>query len=258
MEDFKLEPAHDLGLAPMARYRSHSREGGLVESILRLGWWGSLRIIFRGWNRLAVQGREHLPGQPSFVLAANHLSHLDALALGSVLPLRWRDYLFPLAAKDVFFETLPVAGFAAAVLNALPVWRRAHRGHALEDLRQRLITEPCVYILFPEGTRARDGTMGKFKSGIGILVAGTTVPVVPCYLQGTFEAMPPNSWFLRPKRIEVRIGKPLTFERCANERDGWNQVGWQVEAAVRKLAGVSPDSGMPSQAMRPPATGRCP
>src|SRR5207253_4111230 len=100
---------------------------------------------------------------------------------------------------------LPIAGFVATVFNALPVRRRGVTGHALEELRQRMVAEPRVYILFPEGARSRDRMMKKFKPGIGMLVAGTQVPVVPCYLQGTFEATPPNSWLLRPAPIEVRI-----------------------------------------------------
>jgi 1-acyl-sn-glycerol-3-phosphate acyltransferase len=233
LEQWKLEPARDLGLSVMERYRYQWREGGLVESTLRLGSWVWLRTMFRVWNRLAVHGREHLPEEPSFVLVANHASHLDALVLGSILPLRRRDQLFPLVAKDVFFESLSVAGLAAAAINALPVWRRAPRGHALGDLRQRLLTEPCIYILFPEGTRTRDGTMGTFKPGIGRLVAGTPVPVIPCYLRGTFQAMPPNSRLLRPRQIVVQLGKPLTFENITDERAGWHEIASSLEAVVR-------------------------
>jgi 1-acyl-sn-glycerol-3-phosphate acyltransferase len=237
VDDWKLEKARDLGLPPMERYRSPWREGGLVSSILQLLWWSCVRLVFRVWNRMTVHDRDNLPARPPLVLIANHASHLDALVLASLLPLSWRDQLFPLAAKDVFFETLPVAGFAAAVLNALPVWRTTARGHGLADLRQRLVTEPCVYILFPEGKRTRDGTMAPFKPGIGMLVAGTAVPVVPCYVDGTFAVLPPNAWLLRPRRITVRLGKSLTFEGYADERAGWTGVADALEKAVRDLAG---------------------
>jgi 1-acyl-sn-glycerol-3-phosphate acyltransferase len=109
MEDWKLEPAHDLGLRGMARYRSTRREGGLIESTVRLAWWALLRGVFRTWNRLQVCGREHLPSRPPFILVANHASHLDALVLTAALPLRWRDQTFPMAASDVFFEIHPLA-----------------------------------------------------------------------------------------------------------------------------------------------------
>jgi 1-acyl-sn-glycerol-3-phosphate acyltransferase len=96
--------------------------------------------------------------------------------------LRMRDQLFPLAAGDLFFEVPAIAAFSALALNALPVWRRNCGKHGLEDLRNRLLEEPCAYILFPEGKRTRTGEMGKFRAGVGMLTAGTSVPVIPCFL----------------------------------------------------------------------------
>jgi len=239
VEDWKLEPAHDHGLVPLERYRSLRREGGLPESLLRLGWWSILRGTFRVWNRLSVSGQEHLPAQPSFVLVANHASHLDALVLGSMLPLRLRDRVFPLAAHDVFFERQATAAFASAVFNALPVKRRATRV-GLTPLRERLLAEPSVYILFPEGGRTRDGAMMPFKSGIGQLVAGTSVPVLPCHLDGTFAALPAGQWLLRPRRITARIGAPLVFDNIANDRSGWDAIAGRLEEEVKQLAVRSP------------------
>src|SRR4051794_35027004 len=135
MEDWELKPAQDLGLRGMDRYRSYKREGGLVESGLRLGWWSVLRGVFRTWNRLNVVGREHLPIGRSFVLAANHASHIDALLMTSLLPLRLRDQTFSIAAHDVFFESRPKAAFTAKVINAFPIFRTARGGHGLIQLR---------------------------------------------------------------------------------------------------------------------------
>ena len=64
--------------------------------------------------------------------------------------------IFPIAAGDVFFETPAWAAFAAGIMNALPMWRKKFGPHALQELRQRLVEEPCAYILFPEGARSRD------------------------------------------------------------------------------------------------------
>src|SRR5437016_13562707 len=147
----------------MERYRSYRRESGLVESGLRLGWWSVLRGGYTIWNGLQATGREHLPAEPPFILVANHASHLDALVLTCILPIRWRDSVYPLAAKDVFFEKTPLAGFAATFLNAMPVWRGGGRGHGLIDLRHRLLADRTVYILFPEGMRTRTGQMNSFK-----------------------------------------------------------------------------------------------
>ena len=236
MEDWKLQPARDLGLPMRQRWLSLRREPGLVETVAQLAWWSLVRGYFAVCHRLEIHGREHIPPEPPFVLVANHASHLDALALAA--PLKWRlqDRIFPVAAGDTFFETPFMAAFAAGVLNALPIWRKRIGSHALEQLRERLLEEKCAYILFPEGTRTRTGDMASFKGGLGMLVAGTAIPVVPCYLDGAFEACPPQRYIPRFSKITVRIGEALTFPSSSNDHAGWRQVGKTAEDAVRQLA----------------------
>ena len=108
--------------------------------------------------------------------------------------------------------TSPVrSSLSAFLLNALPL-SRAHCGmHALNTLRERLADGEQVLILFPEGTRTRTGEMGKFRKGIGMLVSGTAVPVVPCWIDGAFKAWPPGSGMPRMGRITLTIGRPLRF-----------------------------------------------
>jgi 1-acyl-sn-glycerol-3-phosphate acyltransferase len=235
MEEWKLEPARDHGLSPAQRLRSLRRESGLVETALHIGLWAVARCYLRLWHRLRIEGVEHLPAAPPFVLVANHSSHLDTLVLGVRLPWTLRDRVFPIAAGDVFFEKPASTAFAAFVLNALPLWRRRRDPHALVDLRKRLVEEPCAYILFPEGTRSRDGSMAAFKAGIGMVVAGTDVPVVPCRIRGAFAAFPPQAKLPRPRPVAVRIGAPLSFAGVANDRAGWSEVAAALEAAVREL-----------------------
>src|SRR5262249_29992782 len=120
--------------------------------------------------------------------------------------------------------------------NALPMWRKKCGPHAMEQLRERLVGEPCSYILFPEGTRSRDGQLGRFKAGLGMLIAGTPVAVVPGFISGAYAALPPHAKWPRPVKLRVRIGPPLRFESVANERAGWEQITKSVEEAVRKLS----------------------
>jgi 1-acyl-sn-glycerol-3-phosphate acyltransferase len=235
MDEWKLEPAHDLPLSGLERYRSHHREGGLLESGLRFGWWCGLRGLFRSWNRLQIIGREHLPAEPPFVLVANHASHIDALLLTAALPLRWRDQTYPIAAQDVFFESHHLAAFAANFINAFPISRRAMVGHGLAVLRERMQNERCIFIIFPEGKRTRDGKMNPFKPGVGMLVTATTVPVIPCYIQGAFEAAPPESWLLRPTRLTLRFGPKQVFTDLPNERSGWDKCAERLQSAVVEL-----------------------
>jgi 1-acyl-sn-glycerol-3-phosphate acyltransferase len=237
VDEWDLRPARDLGLPPVQRFRSFQRESGLIQTAFHQAWWWLVHGYLSVGHRLKVIGRERIPAEPPFILLANHSSHLDALVLAAPLSWRLRDHIFPIAAGDVFFETPAVAAFAAGALNALPMWRKKCGPHAMQQLRQRLLEEPCAYILFPEGARSRDGKMLPFKPGLGMIVAGTPVPVVPCHLRGTYEALHPESrWPRWGQRITLRIGSPLVFARVGNNRGGWEEIARTTQMAVEQLA----------------------
>jgi 1-acyl-sn-glycerol-3-phosphate acyltransferase len=239
MEPWNLQPAHDTGLTPSERFRSVRRESGLLESLAHQVCFSLIRSYFAIGHRLTIVGREKLPAHGPFVLAANHCSHLDALALGAALAPRHRERAFPIAAGDIFFQTKVTSTFSAIMLNALPMWRKNCGPHALADLRRKLQEERAIFIIFPEGGRSRNGSMMPFKHGLGMLVAETSVPVVPCGLLGTFEALPPARNIPRPVAITLAVGDPLQFPSTANDRTGWSEVAASVESRVRDLAGQS-------------------
>jgi 1-acyl-sn-glycerol-3-phosphate acyltransferase len=235
MEPWNLEPAHDTGLSPSERFRSVRRESGLLESLAHHACFSLIRSYFAIAHRLTIVGRDRLPMHGPFVLAANHCSHLDALALGAALIPRHRERAFPIAAGDVFFQTKATSTFSAIVLNALPMWRKNCGKHALADLRLKLQQERAIFIIFPEGGRSRNGSMMPFKHGLGMLVAETNVPVVPCGLVGTFEALPAKRNIPRPVAIKLTIGDPVQFASTSNDRTGWSEVAQSVESRVRDL-----------------------
>ena len=237
MDDWHYQPAKDHGLPVTEQLRSVTRESGLVGTVGQALWWAWVSVHLRLLERIEVTGREHLPAEPPFVIAANHASHMDALVLTTLLPRRLRRRTFPVAAGDTFFETPVRAALSANLLNALPLWRKHAGRHAIAELRDRLLGQPCGLILFPEGTRSRTGEIGRFKPGLGMLVAGRAVPVVPCRLSGTAAAWPAGSRFPKPGRaITAAIGPPLRFDDVADDRDGWDAVATSTEAAVRRLA----------------------
>lgn len=235
MEDWKLEPARDLGLSAADHYKSLRREAGLGELLLQAAWWTLIRGYLLAYHRFRVIGRANIPPQPPFILIANHTSHLDALCLAASLPWRLRQRVFPVAAGDTFFHTDRAARFSAVALNALPMWRHNCGRHALRELRERMIAEPCSLILFPEGTRSRDGALGEFKPGLGMLVAASPVPVVPCHIDGAFRAYPPGASRPKPTTITIRIGSPLHFDDTPATRDGWEHVTATARSAVTTL-----------------------
>ena len=166
MDDWRLQPARDLELAGADRHRSYQRESGLVANVARFAWWSMIRASLKLLHRLEVHGRENLPESPSFVLVANHASHLDAMVLGATLPLGLRDQLFPLAAGDVFFHTPALAAFGAlgaAVTVAI-------RGGGL--LAPILIAPLCVPVLiFGVGAIAPLGGPDQASSAMLFLAA---------------------------------------------------------------------------------------
>jgi 1-acyl-sn-glycerol-3-phosphate acyltransferase len=243
MKSWSYEPARDLELPLPKRLQSPQRECSLFSVLLGLPWWLATRAYFKIWHRLEVTGRDNLPETPRFIFAANHTSHLDALILACALPLRWSGHVYPIAAGDTFFDNRCMRAFAALILNALPLWRRRIQTHALEEFKARLLAEDNVFILFPEGTRTRDGRLGRFKPGIGRLTAGTVVKVVPCHVAGGFRALPPGKTWPRPMKIRVSIGKPLTFEEIEPARQGWNEVAETLQHAVASLALAAPSAG---------------
>jgi 1-acyl-sn-glycerol-3-phosphate acyltransferase len=236
MDPWQLRPARDHGLPLRERLASTRREPGLGEVLLQRGTGMLLSGYLRAAHRLRIHGAEQLPSQPPFVMIANHSSHLDALSLAAALPWRLRQDTYLLAAGDVFFETPAKSLLASWLLNALPMQRRGPVRHALGDLRARLQEDHCGLVLFPEGTRSPDGAMQPFKPGLGMLVAGTEVPVLPCWVEGAFAAWPRQAKWPRRGPVQVRIGAPLRFGAVADDREGWQLVVRQAEQAVANLA----------------------
>ncbi|PYM05449.1 MAG: 1-acyl-sn-glycerol-3-phosphate acyltransferase, partial [Verrucomicrobia bacterium] len=103
MEEWRFEPAHDFGLSAEQRRLSLRREVGLESAISCFLWRSITRLYLAIAHRLRIRGRENLPTHPPFVLVANHASHLDAIILGGILPLRFVGAVFPIAAGDTFF-----------------------------------------------------------------------------------------------------------------------------------------------------------
>jgi 1-acyl-sn-glycerol-3-phosphate acyltransferase len=235
MKAWTYEPAADLGLPLHERLSSLRRECGLASTLSHLAWWSCVKTYLAFGHRLRVEGLENLPPRPPMVVVANHSSHLDALVLGSMLPVGLRPRMYPIAAKDFFFSSAGRSVVSAFFLNALPVPRQSVGPRALRTLRRRLTEEGCVYIIFPEGTRSRTGEMACFKPGLGMLVAGTDAAVVPCYLKGAHHAFPPDRSLPRLTPLRLRIGTPLRFGDRPHKREGWRSIAADTERAVQAL-----------------------
>ena len=198
----------------------------------------ALRAWLRTYHRLEIHGREHLPKEKSFALVANHTSHLDTLCLLAALPLRKLHRAFPAAAADYFFESVPRIWIAAVVVNALPFGRQVQVRQSLAMCQHLLENPGNVLIIFPEGTRSATGSMGRFKPGIGALVAGRDIPVLPCYLSGGLKAWPKGKILPRPAKVRLMIGEPRNFAAVTAGKEAANATARELEEAVRKMGEV--------------------
>src|SRR5262249_44805725 len=101
-----------------------------------------------------------------------------------------------------------------------------------------LETKGNILVIFPEGTRSVTGEVGEFKPGIGLLVAGTEHPVVPCYLDGAHRAWPKGAFFPRPKPLRLTIGKPRTYTHLPRSKENAIEISRDLREAVVSLAGT--------------------
>jgi 1-acyl-sn-glycerol-3-phosphate acyltransferase len=233
---WSYEPAGDLDQSLADRLRRFPREPDIAVYAARSFAALMIRCWLRLYHRFEVNGAEHLPAGGSFIMVANHASHLDTLGLLSALPLRKLHRAFPAAAQDYFFVSVPRLAIAAVVVNALPFGRKAHVRDSMELCRRLLENPGNILILFPEGTRTKTGEIGEFKPGIGLLAAGSQIPVVPCHLAGAFEAWPKGKIFPHPRHLRLRIGEPRNYANLPAGKESSVRVSEDLRNAVMALA----------------------
>ncbi len=137
----------------------------------------------------------------------------------------------------------PVMGWVLRNWQVVPVDREGGGARGLKAILDRLLDGGAI-ILFPEGTRTRDGKLQPARSGIGLTVIKSDAPLVPVRVFGTFEAYGRQMRFPRPRRVAVKYGQPMRFEQlraearvCAKPRlkEIYQQVADEILGAIAKL-----------------------
>jgi 1-acyl-sn-glycerol-3-phosphate acyltransferase len=235
MDEWEYRPPPDISKTIAESLRSFPRQPGMLVYAIR----SSAALLLRGWlrlyHRLEIDGADNLPDRGSFVLVCNHTSHLDTLCLLCAVPLRKIHRTFPAAAADYFFSSLPRSAVSAILINALPFDRTLKGAESLTVCAELLGNDGNVLIIFPEGTRTISGEMGRFRSGIGRLVAGTDLLVIPCHLQGGFSAWGKGKLFPRPHRLRLRIGKPRDYSSLAKTSSSVVEICRDLQDSVAEL-----------------------
>src|SRR2546425_7861688 len=157
MEAWRYPRAQDFGHEISQRLRRVPREPDMLVYGLRCLCALLIRFWLRVYHRFTVTGLENLPARGSFVVVANHTSHLDAPCLLSSLPVGRLHRAYAAAADDYFFATIPRLIAVSVVVNALPFDRKVDPRRSLEMCRRLLQDQGIILIFFPEGTRSLTG-----------------------------------------------------------------------------------------------------
>ncbi len=182
--------------------------------------WTIMKILFR----IRAEGLENIPGEGGVIIASNHASLADPPGLGCIIP-REISYF---AKKELF--RVPVVGPFIAWANGVSVDREGGGAAALKEMVRRL-RDGWAILVFPEGTRTKTGKFGEPKSGAGMAAVMAGVPVVPCWIEGSFHPKPFRS------RITFHFLPPFHPEEIQAEtkKDHYSLVSRRIMCDISKL-----------------------
>jgi len=195
---------------------------------------GLCRLLFR----LRAEGVDRLSESGPLILAANHVSDIDPVVLAAALPRRvWARTTWAGDRDRVFGRA--IGRFAARLAHAFPVDDRAP-GVTLA-VAAEAVRRGRILVWFPEEWRSPDGRLQRFMPGIGHILNETGARVLPCYIDGAFEAMPRQATLPRPRPIAVRFGPPVAYDdlRETAGSDDAAALAAAVRQHVAALAGGS-------------------
>ena len=175
--------------------------------------WVLCRSLSRLFLRYRTNGIENIPRTGGVLIAANHASYSDIPLLGCGI----RRRLFYLGRANLFPN--PVVNWILRSLGWIPLrperWDRKAFQQAVD-----LLNAGNAVVIFPEGTRTPDGNLQPGKPGIGMIVAEAQCPVIPVYLDGTFQVLPMGATWLRLHPVAVKFGTAIDFRSDIGRLEG--------------------------------------
>jgi 1-acyl-sn-glycerol-3-phosphate acyltransferase len=193
----EIEVADNVGQSELAQTCDRSRLAWIWYNLVR--WTAG--VLFVSMFGFRASGRRNIPRSGGALLVCNHLSHLDVFLLG-VPPCRPLNYV---ARSTLFFP--PLGAFIRSV-GGFPIQREGMGTAGVKETLKR-VRRGGIVVLFPEGTRSRDGELADLKSGIAVLAQRAQVPVIPAAVAGTFEAWPRTWPFPIPRPVRIHFGQPI-------------------------------------------------
>lgn len=205
-----------------------TREVSLSSRFIRALWAIFIKkIFFTFYIRIKVIGdiNKILNENPKLLLISNHGSHLDAISIAAAVPVKHWIGLYAAAAKDYFFSNPFNSFFSKHCIGAIPIDRKGRRGEAIKLCIEMLTKLKKIYlIIFPEGTRTKDGKIHPFKRGVSLFSQKTNTPILFMYLEGAYELWPKGAPFAKPGVLRVHIGPvqaPANIDEINKNYKAW-------------------------------------
>ncbi len=203
---------------PRETVSSNGDNGQLFDPLLPARWTarGGMSLFFRSYVRVRAKGVRNLPTKGSFILAANHNSHLDSAAVLTAVAGRRRIWVA--SAQDYFFSTRLRGWVFESLFDMIPVDRHAE---GLNGLRRCLavLEHGDGVLFFPEGTRSMTGRMQPFKIGAAVMAVEAGVPLIPTRIDHTFDLMRKGRRLIKPGSVRVTFGQPVFPTQPDDEDD---------------------------------------
>ena len=191
------------------------------------------KVLCRFWFgtilKTRVIGAENIPKDGAFILAANHVSNWDPPFLGTFID---REICY--MGKEELFKN-PIMAWVCRNLYVFPVKRGAADKNAIKTAIKILKDGKCLGI-FPEGTRSKDGTLGKAQSGVSLIAAMTKSVIIPAAIVGTEKIFSREKFF--PK-IAVIYGSPIKFSASTKDKDALENFAQEIMNQIAKLKAES-------------------
>ena len=193
-------------------------------SLLCARMWGKTLLYALG-VKVVVKGIEHIDLNESYLFMSNHKSALDIISLYKAIPLP----LHMLSKKKYFY--IPIMGLAMWAAG-YPFIDRGNRKKAVASLKKRK-----NILIYPEGTRSRDGALQPFKKGSFYTVEEVKIPIVPIVIMGTNKLMPAKAWTTRTGTVYVYFGRPIPTDDCTGA-EGRQKTSDKVHQAMEHLINI--------------------
>ncbi len=196
------------------------------------------RLLMRKVFNLEVYGIERVPARGPWVMTSNHVSLLDPPALIAALSIGLLNQTYWGGWTGIMFRT-PIMRLVSRATRVLPI-DQSSRPLANLALGAAALARGQNLVWFPEGSRSPDGTIQPFQPGIGLIVSAHPVPVVPVWIEGSFEALPLGAWWPRRRRIRIVFGEALNPHALAGPSHGadrYRQIAAALHDHVAALGG---------------------